>query len=428
MTYVFYLQIYTLAEYPGGVQGTQYQAIAYSRDSGYSFEAYEGNPVLNINSTNFRDPYVIWHEPTSRWVMVVSYAVDYVIGVFTSPDLKEWTHASNFTKHGYLGTQYECPNLLQMPMKGQDEPVWFLQISINPGSPKGGSISQYFVGDFNGTHFEPYDDATRFTDFAKDNYAGQFFHGIPADEPQIALGWASNWQYTQIVPTGLLEHGQFRSALSVPRANVIANISARGYDIISELYNLDTVIDQELAYNNSLGNGTLLSYFGNVESGAMYFEANITNINSYTLKGTANFTISSSVSGEYIQGGINAAGGPGIWINRGNIKGFDNPYFTDKFSEEGFFGDSNNGTWGMSLVYDNSVLEIFLNGAQAAGTVTFFPTQPLDTLAIYVDGIANNASSSVGVWGLKDTWADQANANGTVVGNSTQTYGSMKMF
>ncbi|CAK3847291.1 glycoside hydrolase family 32 [Lecanosticta acicola] len=420
--------IYTLAEYPGGVQGTQYQAISYSRDGGYNFEAYQGNPVLNINSTNFRDPYVIWHEPSSRWVMVIAYAADYVVGIYTSPDLKQWTHASNVTKIGYLGTQYECPNLLQMPMRGQDEPVWFLQLSINPGSPRGGSISQYFVGSFNGTHFEPYDDATRFTDFAKDNYAGQFFHGIPANEPQITLGWASNWQYTQIVPTGLLEHGQFRSAMSVPRASYIANVSARGYDLISEPYGLQAVIDHELAYNKSLGNGTLLAYFGDVPSGAMYFEANITNINSYTLRGTANFTISSSISGEYIQGGINAAGSPGIWINRGNIKGFENPYFTDKFSEEGLFGPSLNGTWGMSVIYDNSVLELFFNGAQSAGTITFFPTRPLDTLAVYVDGIANNASSSVGVWGLRDTWANQADQNGTVVGNTTHSYGGMEMY
>lgn len=76
--------IYTLAEYPNGVQGRQYQAIAASHDDGYTFEAYEGNPVLDINSTNFRDPYVIWHEPTSKWVMVVSYAADYVIGVYVS--------------------------------------------------------------------------------------------------------------------------------------------------------------------------------------------------------------------------------------------------------------------------------------------------------------------------------------------------------
>ncbi|SMR55465.1 unnamed protein product [Zymoseptoria tritici ST99CH_1A5] len=412
--------IYTLAEYPDGQQGVQSQAIAYSRDDGYTFEPYEGNPVLDINSTQFRDPYVTWHGETSNWVMVVAYAAEYVIGVFTSPDLKEWTHASNFTKHGYLGTQYECPNLVHLPMEGQDEPVWMLVISINPGGPRGGSISQYFVGDFNGTHFEPYDSATRFTDFGKDNYAAQYFNGIAANEPQIALGWASNWQYTQLVPTGLETHGQFRSAMSVPRSHHIANVSARGYDLISAIHDISPVIESELAYNSSLGNGSVLVDFSTVQSGAIYLEANITGLTSSTLRGTANFTISSSISGEYIQGGINAAGSPGIWIDRGHVGGFDNPYFTDKFSEEGLFGPSTNGSWSMSLVYDNSVIELFLNGAQAAGTLTFFPNRPLDTLAIYVGGLPDTASSSVAAWGLKNTWAAQANANGTVVGNVTQ--------
>jgi sucrose-6-phosphate hydrolase SacC (GH32 family) len=78
-----------LAEYPDGVQGVQYQAIGYSRDDGYTFEAYEGNPVLDINSTQFRDPYVIWHEPSSKWVMVLAYAAEYVIGVFVSCSVNE---------------------------------------------------------------------------------------------------------------------------------------------------------------------------------------------------------------------------------------------------------------------------------------------------------------------------------------------------
>ncbi|EME80039.1 glycoside hydrolase family 32 protein [Pseudocercospora fijiensis CIRAD86] len=411
--------IYTLAEYPGGVQGVQYQAIAYSRDDGYTFEAYEANPVLDINSTQFRDPYVIWHEPSAQWVMTVAYAAEFVIAIFTSPDLKQWTHASNFTKHGHLGVQYECPNLLQMPMRGQEEPIWLLLISMNPGGPRGGSVSQYFPGHFNGTHFEPFDDAARFTDFGKDNYAAQFFHGVPANEPQIALGWASNWEYTQLVPTGLLEHGQFRSAMTVPRAHTIANISARGYDLISEIHNISAVVDSELAYNSSLGNGTIMTYFGHVDSGAIYFETNITNLTSSTRQGTANFTISSSLSGEYIQGGIKVAGEPGIWIDRGHIRGFDNPYFSDKFSEEGTFVPAT-ASWDMSVVVDRSIIEIFLNGAQAAGTLTFFPTAPLDTLAIYVGGIDETASSSVAVWALRDTWAGQANANGTVVGNVTQ--------
>lgn len=428
--------IYTLAEYPGGVQGVQYQAIAYSRDDGYTFEAYEGNPVFDLNSTQFRDPYVVWDAAHEQWVMTIAFAAEFTIGVYTSSNLKEWTHASNFTKHGYLGVQYECPNMLQMPMEGQDEPVWVLILSLNPGGPRGGSVTQYFAGDFNGTHFTPYDSGTRLTDFGKDNYAAQFFNGIPRNESQVALGWASNWQYTQIVPTGLLENGQYRSALTLPRSHHLANISARGYDLISEVHNISAILDQELAYESNLGNGTVLADFANVESGAIYFEANLTGLTVSTLRGVANFTISSSISGEYIRGGINAAGGPGIWVDHSNIRGFDNPYFNDKFSEEGLFTPAmvpesglaaSNSSFNLGVVVDRSILEVYLNGGQVAGTFSFFPTAALDTVAIRFGNVPESATSAASVWALRDTWAEQANANGTVVGNVTETLGSMKL-
>lgn len=38
---------------------SQNQNIAFSKDGGYTFEPYEGNPVIDIGSTQFRDPQVI---------------------------------------------------------------------------------------------------------------------------------------------------------------------------------------------------------------------------------------------------------------------------------------------------------------------------------------------------------------------------------
>ena len=99
---------YTLYTAITSTSGLQTQNVAYSTDGGYTFTKYDGNPVIDINSTQFRDPKVIWYEPTSTWVMTVAYAVDYTIGIYTSPNLRDWTHASNFTRHGYLGFQYEC--------------------------------------------------------------------------------------------------------------------------------------------------------------------------------------------------------------------------------------------------------------------------------------------------------------------------------
>ena len=77
-------------------------------------------------------------------------------------------------------------------MEGSDDPMYLLQISINPGAPLGGSISEYFPGAFNGTHFTAVDGAARINDFGKDNYAGQFFYGIPGNEKQVSMAWVSD--------------------------------------------------------------------------------------------------------------------------------------------------------------------------------------------------------------------------------------------
>jgi beta-fructofuranosidase len=391
----------------------QTQEIAYSYDNGYSFIKYAGNPVIDSNSTQFRDPKVVWYAPTERWIMVIAYAVDFDIGFYSSPNLIDWTHESNFTRHGVLGLQYECPNLVEMPVNGS-HPMWVLLVSINPGAPLGGSITQYFPGSFNGTHFEAIDGAARLTDFAKDNYAGQFFDNIPATQDQVTINWASNWQYTNVVPTA--QEG-FRSAMTVPRGHYLTNLTRRGLSMISYPYNISAVIESELAYNSSLGNGAVFVDYSTVRSGALYFEANITGLtDSSSLVGTLNFTFSSSVTGESVSGGTFLASGD-VWLDRGRSSSWSNPFFTDKFSYSGLY--DGNGAWRLSGIIDRSIIELFVNEGEATATSVFFPTQPLDFMTLSVKGLHESATASVGVWGLRAPWLDEADVNGTVVGNVT---------
>ena len=50
-------------------------------------------------------------------------------------------------------------------------------------------------------------------DFGKDNYAGVTWSDIPAEDGRrIFLGWMSNWQYANQVPTE-----RWRSAMTLPR-------------------------------------------------------------------------------------------------------------------------------------------------------------------------------------------------------------------
>lgn len=131
----------------------QYQCIAYSNDKGITWTKYPGNPVINLNSKEFRDPKVQWHEPTKRWVMTVSLSTEHKVQFYGSMNLKEWTLLSEFGPAGATGGVWECPDLFELPVQGTSEKRWVLVVNMNPGSIAGGSGGQYFIGQFDGTRF-----------------------------------------------------------------------------------------------------------------------------------------------------------------------------------------------------------------------------------------------------------------------------------
>lgn len=414
--------ILTLARYyADGSAGPQEQALAYSLDGGYTFEYYDGNPVIASNSTQFRDPKVIWYD--DHWAMVVSYSQEFVVGIFTSTDLKTWTHASNFSHHGLLGAQYECPNLVKLPVRDTIsgdvvDSAYVLSISVQPGAPLGGSITEYFPGAFNGTHFEPFDAATRLTDFAKDNYAAQFFYGVPDGEDAINLGWASNWQYAQTVPTGNTEG--WRSAMSLPRRNYLTNATRIGWVMANELVDPTPVLDAPLNTTRFEGNGSVVVDYSSVDSGALYIEANVTGLNASTLTGasTLNISFASPVSGEVLRSGYYFGGDQPFFLDRGLLRGFDNIFFTDKFSTADVW-NTTAGAWRVQAVIDRSILEVFVDGGVHAATALFFPSQPLTLMSLATANLPAGVEVSVAVWSVKSAWAEYENEEGTVVGNVT---------
>ena len=96
-------------------QGIQRQSLFYSTDNGYSFTAYAQNPVMeNPGEPNWRDPKIIRDEARGQWVMALAEGDK--IGMYTSPDLKNWRYASGVERTG-LGT-LECPELFQLDLDG----------------------------------------------------------------------------------------------------------------------------------------------------------------------------------------------------------------------------------------------------------------------------------------------------------------------
>lgn len=189
----------------------QSQSMAYSLDNGKTFTKYEGNPILTSSEKDFRDPKIFWYAPGKHWVMML--AVGQHMEIYSSVNLKEWKKESELgAMQGAHGGVWECPDLVEIPVEGTREKKWVLICNLNPGGPFGGSAAQYFVGSFDGKKFvNESPTQTKWMDWGKDNYATVTWNNAP-DGRCIALGWMSNWQYANNVPTR-----QYRSANTLAR-------------------------------------------------------------------------------------------------------------------------------------------------------------------------------------------------------------------
>ena len=204
-----------IAIYAAAYKDRQKQHIAYSNDRGRTWTNYAGNPVIDLDAEDFRDPKVFWYAPQKKWVLVAVLADHRKALFFSSPDLKHWTKLSEFSPASDDVGQWECPDLLELPIEGTNDTRWVLIINRNPGAPAGGTGVRYLIGQFDGTQFVEKESAGKklWADYGKDFYATNSFNDMPQGDPRkIWIGWTSNWLYAKDEPTAL-----WRGAQSVPR-------------------------------------------------------------------------------------------------------------------------------------------------------------------------------------------------------------------
>ncbi len=241
-----------------GVIDVENQSIAYSLDEGETWIKYNANPVLkNPGVRDFRDPKVFWHEQSKNWV--ASIAAQDQISFYASSDLKNWKKLSDFGKTvGSHDGVWECPDLF--PMEYEGKTVWVLIVNINPGGPNGGSASQYFVGNFNGKEFKCDYKQTKWMDYGPDEYAGVTWSNT--GNRKLFIGWMSNWQYANIVPTE-----KFRNAFTIPRELGLKKINEQYYVTSTPVSELKKIEKQSIVINNLTINGStdLTSKIGNME-------------------------------------------------------------------------------------------------------------------------------------------------------------------
>ena len=204
-----------IAIYTGAYKNRQKQHIAFSNDRGRTWTNYSGNPVADLDASDFRDPNVFWYAPQHKWVMAAVLADERTLVILDSPDLKHWTKRSTFGPAADTTGQWECPDLFELPVEVSGENKWVLIINRNPGAPAGGTGVRYMIGKFDGTTFtsEVPDTPALWADWGKDFYATNTWKDVPSsDGRHLWIGWFSNWQYANTEPTVL-----WRGAQSVPR-------------------------------------------------------------------------------------------------------------------------------------------------------------------------------------------------------------------
>lgn len=196
------------------------QAVAIADRAMTSFRKFDGNPVLRTaGPVDFRDPKVIWHAATQRWVMVVTHGQS--IGIYSSPDALGWQFESEFgASEGRHGPgPWECPDLFPMTSPESGETVWILVVGIGRGHISGGSGTQYFVGDFDGHSFRNRNppEVELVMDWGRDFYAAQSFSGLDGEDP-LVIAWMSNWMYANHTPSD-----GFRGSMNLPRRLQLAD-------------------------------------------------------------------------------------------------------------------------------------------------------------------------------------------------------------
>jgi fructan beta-fructosidase len=158
------------------------QCLASSTD-GRTFTKYPDNPVLKQITGGNRDPKVMWHEPTKKWVMVlyVEWQKKHTIHFFTSPNLREWTLA-DITEGDAPGKPYlfECPDFFELPLDGDASKTKWVLLAAN---------GAYAIGRFDGTRFTP-EQRNLPGHRGRGFYAPQTFSDIPQnDGRRIQIGW-----------------------------------------------------------------------------------------------------------------------------------------------------------------------------------------------------------------------------------------------
>lgn len=343
------------------------QRIAFSTDKGRNWEKFEGNPIIPLDEKDdARDPKVMWHAPTQKWIMVLyrkTTEEDKSKGIsfYTSENLVDWTWKS------HLPGFYECPDLIQLQVTNRpDELKWIL--FDGDGS--------YIIGDFNGETFTP-ETAKMKSDFGKNYYATQTWSNIPEEDGRtIQIAWMKDGKFPEMPFNGQMT---FPCELSLTKFNF-------GYKLVRvPVKEIETLHGKHYKWENeTLIPGLDKNILKKVTGDCLHIICDL------DLKTSDNF-------GFMVRNSKKEAGTEILYnVKRGTLSvlGTTVPLVAvdNKISFE--------------ILVDRASVEIFANGGQTVISSCFTPVKGAEDLVLFTNG-GELGIEKMDIYKMKSAWVEE---------------------
>lgn len=362
----------------------QAQHIAYSIDEGRTWKKYSGNPVLDINKKDFRDPKVFWYAPQKKWVMALVLPRQNIVQLYASKNLKQWQHLSDFGPDGDIKDIWECPDLLQVSVEGNaNKKKWVMFNSQQ-------TTVQYFVGEFDGIEFKNENPAGKIyrQDYGPDYYAVVTYNNLPVNKKPVSIGWANNWMYANSIPTL-----PWKSAMSLPRQLSLKKIN-----------NEWILLQQPVSELRSL-RSNLFSWSGDVK----HREILPVKSQTFELDVTLNIPVNST-GGLHLVVGSNKefiigydAKAQKLFIDRSNASDTSFHASFDTLSRYEAPLANKNGNIRLHVFFDKSIIEVFANDGEVVLTSQVFTSEKNNGIQLF-NNKGTMKVSQLKFWQLRSAW------------------------
>ncbi len=227
------------------------QSIAFSNDRGRTWTKYAKNPIIGHIKGRNRDPKVIWHAPTRKWIMAL-FLDGHEFTLLSSSDLKLWTRLCDIDMPGVS----ECPDIFELPVDGDTKRTkWVFW----------GGNGNYCLGTFDGRTFTKESEPLR-SEWGNNGYAGQSWSDVPpADGRRLQILWMRGSRFPDMpfnqqmsfpcevtlrtFPEGIRlcrqpvreierirgRHQHWADAMVKPGENVLAKVTGRLFEIRADI-------------------------------------------------------------------------------------------------------------------------------------------------------------------------------------------------